>query len=193
MKVVWTVVSAPFFVILGLNIETLARAEGWDQFLMTASRDNLLSAFGFIWNPWVGLSALAVVAFTVGLWVDALLKALDSKKPTEEQICMQLGSAFLERSDILNDHLSRIHRLVGDAEQVSECMTLCIRARQLRISYPRIQERTPPDESLRTYQTFFSMVGPLLRDGHVSEAKLLAEQIGSELSRPRQPAGTPTN
>src|SRR5665811_658568 len=76
-----TVLAAPFVVVLYLNIETYAQSKGWDTLLKGAMEGKLPAVVDWALQPWVGLTGLALISFTLGLWFDAVLRRRERKAP----------------------------------------------------------------------------------------------------------------
>lgn len=71
--------AAPFVVILYLNIETYAQSKGWDTLLKGAMEGQVPAIVDWALQPWVGLTSLALISFTLGLWFDAVLRRRERK------------------------------------------------------------------------------------------------------------------
>lgn len=74
VRMAFTVLAAPFVVVLYLNIETYAQSEGWDTILKGTMEGRMPGVVSWALQPWVGLTGLALICFTLGLWTDAILR-----------------------------------------------------------------------------------------------------------------------
>lgn len=64
--------SALAGVVIGANVQKLMEVNGWDTFLTIGSHPDA-GRLAFAIGPWMLLAAVAVLAFTAGIWADSIL------------------------------------------------------------------------------------------------------------------------
>ena len=184
----FTAASLPFLVILYLNIEKYAESRGWDTFLLQLlepatqreeSEDSRL--IRALTNPWMVYAAITVIGMTLGVWLDAVLKRLDAKKPTKQDKLREIGNECLGVGQLIVIRLQqeRIGDWITD-DITPHVASLIITLEQNSFPIPDIENFREPAIA-EVLGRYFNMVGRLLVDGHFDQAREVAAQY-SEFS-----------
>src|SRR5262249_2764871 len=104
-----------------------------------------------------------VGGLTLGTWIDALLSGTEGRR-SEKYVQSELGSVDRQR-----DHAS--------ASLLAEVNSLMLDLRKAGIPVPFAPKGTEVEKWLEMASVYFSHVGPLLRDGHVRQARDVAELV----------------
>lgn len=65
---------------------------------------------------------------------------------------------------------------------LAEVVTLLVQLRKYGLHVPEIKADTSVDDKLGYAANYMAVMGPLLRDGHIKEAKAMSESICAEIS-----------
>ena len=126
----------------------------------------------FASQSWVLYTAIGLGGITIGLWTDNLLRGVEARKSPASLGEKAMWLAAEIQRDITNPLLYG-----NDIPRVSaEVYTFLIKLRELGITEPPVKEG---DGMLNAMQRFLTIIGPLLRDGHLKEAR----RISATLSR----------
>jgi len=121
-----------------------------------------------------------VGGLTLGTWIDALLTGSEGRQSEKyaaladkavrvrEAIQTELGNVDRQR-----DHAS--------ASLLAEVNSLMLDLRKARIPVPFALKGTDVEKWLEMASVYYSHVGPLLRDGHLREARGVAELVQMRL------------
>lgn len=155
-------------------------AHGWDEFL-TQGVDSPIASFlpAEATGPWAAFVAIAVLAFTAGLWVDSVLAKIASRPagPSTRRI---LGADSLNLASYMRNAADSFVR--EDATPLfAKSMSLFIRYEKLGFSLPEIPEKFSTNERLRMLAQYLTVVGRLLYDGHDNEAQQAAKHLSGSL------------
>ena len=121
-----------------------------------------------------------VGGLTLGTWIDAILTRTEghqSKKYaalTDSNSRKRSHSIGIGKVDRQRDHAS--------ASLLAEVNSLMLDVRKAGFPVPFAPKGTEVDKWLEMASVYFSHVGPLLRDGHLREARGVAELVQMRLS-----------
>src|SRR3990170_3392703 len=176
-RILLTIISAPFVVVAYLNIETYAQSKGWDAVLKTALEGNMPTVLEVALQPWVGVTGVGVLAFTFGLWVDALLKGFDSRRPTRAERIAALGKRSIKLSSDIGVTLSNYEENELPPSIFAEIRAIYVEYQKYGLPKLGTTLKLNGTQKLQLARTFLSHIGPLLRDGHYKEAKRVADKL----------------
>lgn len=184
VRIVFTLLSAPLLVVLYLNIETYAQSKGWDVILRDSLAGRMPNLLAFALQPWLALMGFGVISFTLGLWVDAVLRRFDSKRPTKAQKMSQLGIRCINASR----HAKRIAGntwLYGrdTPDLISEYSAIAIDLNKLGIPFIRVDNEANLEQNLYNLQHYLVAIGTLLGNGHLEAAKLQAQHFAEQTNQ----------
>lgn len=175
VRIVSAIFTTPCLVVIYLNIEKWAEAKGYDSFLVgwangaegiaeTSAIAALLTS-GPILN-----AAIAITFLTIGLWVDWILRRVDSKRPSRTEKARQLGVQCYNAARTLQFAIDDIDGNIIDAAPKLHSVQVALR--QFGIHAPSIDVKN--EMKLQNFVYFLRHVGTLLEDGHIDEAKRAA-------------------
>ena len=175
----WGFSGISFFagLVLAPNVDRLMAAHGWDKFL-TQGVDSPIARFlpAAATSPWAVFVAIAVMAFTAGLWVDSVLAKVSGRTPKPLRA---LGRDSLVLANHMREAADSFMR--QDATPLfAEGFSLFIRYEKFGFALPRPPERFSTNERLRMMAQYFTMTGQLF-DGHDIEARQTAKHLSSFL------------
>ena len=156
-------------------------AHGWDKFL-TQGVDSPIARFlpAAATSPWAAFVAIAVLAFTAGLWVDSALAKVSGRAVRTLKPLGALGRDSLVLANYMRDAADSFMR--QDATPLfAEGFSLFIRYEKFGFALPRPPERFSTNERLRMMAQYFTMIGQLLFDGHDIEARQTAKHLSTVL------------
>ncbi len=185
-RIVLSAISTPFWVVLYLNIEKLAEGRGWDAILKGAMEGKMPGVVSFVLQPWMGITALTIVSFTVGIWADALVRRLDAKKPTREQKIIALGRNCnnVARNAKNIAHSSFIYgRDYPDLLNAYRLIDMDLRDWGIEAPAPRDQGL---EKNADMIYRFLAAVGSLLAHNRFDEAKETAAVLLERFSQEQQ-------
>lgn len=100
--------SAPFVLIVYLNIEKLAEGYGWDVLLLGAWVSYSPALYEQLTKQWLSFTAVAIVSFTLGVWSDSLLRS------RRQQISLvRTGGAASELAERAEKLSRKLYDLLG--------------------------------------------------------------------------------
>jgi hypothetical protein len=126
--------------------------------------------------------ALAFVGgLTLGTWIDAILTGAKSRKSREY---VELADRAFQVREAIQSELENAGRQRDHAPPslLAEVNSLMLDMRKAKIPAPFAPKGTELEKWLEMASVYFSHVGPLLRDGHVSQAREVAELVQMRLS-----------
>lgn len=134
-----------------------------------------ISAFANL--PWVYPLAFILGGLTIGMWVDSLARRLDSSRLAARK---RLGDDFLDMAQAM-DARQGPRGFNNDWPQNVGALTPRMMSLQLEAAKYKIWVPGPNDlpKGAGFIIGYFTMIGQLLSDGHVKEAKNAAENIRS--------------
>lgn len=189
VRLALTGVTFVLIVVAVLNIETVAQRVGWDTILadkLGGVMPWLASAVSQAWFPWL---VFGMVCFTMGLWTDNLLRWRDAKAAGSPERLRALGESMIRYKGFIYDGFSRGHNNTiewtdhsqAEIDVFGETRTLLLRLYELGIQPPRNLRDVPRAEQMLYVAQMFSLIGPLLRDGHLKLARQSAKAYVSKV------------
>jgi len=121
-----------------------------------------------------------VCDLTLGTWTDAILAGAEGRK--SEKFTELADRAFQVRESIQSE-LADVNRQRDHASPslLAEVDSLMVDMRKARIPAPFAPKGTELEKWLEMASVYFSHVGPRLRDGHVSQAREVANLVQMRL------------
>ena len=113
---------------------------------------------------------------TLGTWIDAILKGTEGRQSEKYAALADKASRLTEAIQIELGNINR-QRDHASASLLAEVNALMLDLRRARIPVPLAPKGTEVEKWLEMASVYFSHVGPLLRDGHVGEAKGVASLV----------------
>lgn len=186
-RIVLAGISTPFVVVLYLNIETLAQSWGWDSLLVEAAQASAKPSFwervmDFLVSPIMALVSVALLAFTAGVWVDALLRRLARTAPpapAPDTRYENLGRGCETAYTRIN---SWLHPLYADGPRTvsasigAPLYSFLLTLQKAGIVAPVGVDMTDP-KIVGQIGDYLKLVGSLLVAGHIDEAKDAADHM----------------
>jgi len=131
--------------------------------------------------PYYAYVLAFVGGLTLGTWIDALLSGTEGRR--SEKYAVLSDRAFRIREDIQSE-LGSVDRQRdhASASLLAEVNSLMLDLRKAGIPVPFAPKGTEVEKWLEMASVYFSHVGPLLRDGHVRQARDVAELVQMRLS-----------
>ncbi|GMN12703.1 hypothetical protein [Altererythrobacter sp. MTPC7] len=169
-------------VVLGLNLENLAEAFGYDSVLADFAQGE--GFFPAVWSVMtsdlVFFGALVALGAGIAAWADHFAKKWDSTHLTHEQQCVAQSWPLR----ILADELERASHLPQiPAEIFSKLTSRYNTLRDLGFGAP-----SPPLDDPRAWfeihQVYLRLLWPILNDGHVDLAKLESMRWNGQVTKP---------
>ena len=122
-----------------------------------------------------------VGGLTLGIWIDALLTGTAGRR--SEKHAALSDRAFRIREDIQSE-LGNVDRQRDHASPslLAEVNSLMLDLRKAGIPVPFAPKGTEVEKWLEMASVYFGHVGPLLRDGHVRQARDVAQLVQMRLS-----------
>lgn len=176
MRLVITVVCAPFLWVIVLNVEKLAEKRGWDTTLSDAV-DSVPSAVSFHETLWFTLFSVLLVGFVIGIWVDWFVRKITQRK---SRVAEGLGAECRSLAGSIRTLLGNNLAIPSDFPLTKfdgEIDILRIRLKKLKFDVPTTAKFTfiNPDNYSRTHLEFLHQyldcIGAYLKEGMISEAK----------------------
>jgi len=176
IRLVATVVCAPFLWILVLNVEKLAEKRGWDTTLSDAV-ESVPENVSFHETLWFTLLSMGLVGFVFGIWVDWGLRRLSQRK---SKVAKHLGAECKSLAGSIRTLLGNNLAVPTDfplTKLDGEIDILRLKLKKLRFEVPTIAKFTfiHPDDYKREHLDFLHQyldcIGPYLKEGMTGEAK----------------------
>lgn len=173
--------SALAAVVISANIQKLMEVNGWDAFL-TSSHPSV-GRLAFAIGPWMLLAAVAVIAFTAGLWIDSVLAKMEDRPSPQAARNRHLGMASINLAHRINRAVTSYFS--EDATPLfAEILSLLIRYEKLGFKLPTIPQQWDTNQRLSAAGHYLMIVGRLMAEGQTEEAKAMAENIGASQLTP---------
>jgi hypothetical protein len=117
-----------------------------------------------------------VGGLTLGTWIDAVLAGTEGR---QSKTYAALGDKAIHVRQAIQMELDNVRRQRdhAPASLLAEVNSLMFDLRKVGIPVPFAPKGTDVDKWLEMASVYFSHVGPLLRDGHVREAKGMSELV----------------
>jgi hypothetical protein len=121
-----------------------------------------------------------VGGLTLGIWTDAILAG---NKGRRSEKYAALGDRAVRVREAIQMELSRVDRQRdhASASLLAEVNSLMLDLRKARIPVPFAPKGIDVEKWLEMASVYYSHVGPLLRDGHLREARGVAELVQMRL------------
>ena len=121
-----------------------------------------------------------VGGLTLGIWTDAILTG---NKGRRSEKYAALGDRAVRVREAIQMELSNVERQRdhASASLLAEVNSLMLDLRKARIPVPFAPKGTDVEKWLEMASVYYSHVGPLLRDGHLREARGVAELVQMRL------------
>ena len=113
---------------------------------------------------------------TLGTWIDAILKGTEGRQSEKYSALADKASRLTEAIQVELGNINR-QRDHASASLLAEVNALMLDVRRAHIPVPFAPKGTEVEKWLEMASVYFSHVGPLLRDGHVGEAKGVASLV----------------
>jgi|ERR1043166_447347 hypothetical protein len=172
--------SALLALAFGANVQKLMELRKWDTFLNAG----LAAKTGWaatIMRPWFLLLAIAVLAFTAGLWVDSALARLDVRPSKGVNKYARLGHDAL--------HVATVCQAAAESyvqqeatPLLAQVVSILIRLQKAGFDIPQMPPAGPnANPALLTASRYLSVVGTLLSKGQTGEARQIATQMAKSM------------
>jgi hypothetical protein len=121
-----------------------------------------------------------VGGLTLGTWIDPILTGTEGR--LSESYAM-LGDKAVSVSEAIQMELGNVdrRRIHASASLLAEVNSLMLDLRKAGMPVPFAPKGTEVEKWLEMASVYFSHVGPLLRDGHIREARGVAELVQMRL------------
>src|SRR6476469_7844391 len=131
--------------------------------------------------PHFGYVLAFVGGLTLGIWTDAILTG---NKGRRSEKYAALGDRAVRVREAIQMELSNVERQRdhASASLLAEVNSLMLELRKAGIPVPFAPTGTEVEKWLEMASVYFSHIGPLLRDGHLGEARHVAELVQTRLS-----------
>jgi len=126
-------------------------------------------------------SVLAFVGgLTLGTWIDAILTGTERRQSEKYGV---LADKVIRVGEAIQIELGRVDRQRdhATASLLAEVNSLMLDLRKARIPVPFAPKGIDVEKWLEMASVYYSHVGPLLRDGHLREARGVAELVQMRL------------
>ena len=122
-----------------------------------------------------------VGGLTLGTWIDAIIMGTEGRQSEKSAA---LGEKAVRVREAIQMELSNVERQRDHASPslLAEVNSLMLDLRKAGIPVPFAPKGTEVEKWLEMASVYFSHVGPLLRDGHLGEARRVAELVQMRLS-----------
>src|SRR6476660_1399656 len=126
--------------------------------------------------PHFGYVLAFVGGLTLGIWTDAILTG---NKGRRSEKYAALGDRAVRVREAIQMELSNVERQRdhASASLLAEVNSLMLDLRKARLPVPFAPKGTEVEKWLKMASVFCSHVGPLLRDGHLVQARGVAELV----------------
>jgi len=197
VRLIGTVLSVPFLVVLYFNIENLAARLGLDNVLadVIAPKNGRQPVIEFFQEPvvlWASLFGLGVVA---GLWIDVWLRGLEPKRSNRKPRDKWSTTYSKVRA------MHKIFQALKDADDPRipdslpmEFLAVCISLRSHGIAVPPPIPRQFGAKIIELNWTYLSVICPLMRERHYLHTRFyaffLSKFIKREVQKLRSLRGT---
>jgi hypothetical protein len=121
-----------------------------------------------------------VGGLTLGTWIDAILTGTEGR---QSEKYAALGDKAVRAREAIQTELEKVDRQRdhASASLLAEVNSLMLHLRKAGIPVPFAPKGTEVEQWLEMASVYFSHVGPLLRDGHLREARGVAELVQMRL------------
>ena len=119
---------------------------------------------------------------TLGTWIDAILKGTEGRQSEKYAALADKAGRLTEAIQIELGNVNR-QRDHASASLLAEVNALMLDLKRARIPVPFAPKGTEVEKWLEMASVYFSHLGPLLRDGHVGEAKGVASLVQLRLGK----------
>jgi hypothetical protein len=122
-----------------------------------------------------------VGGLTLGTWIDATLTGTEGRQSKKYAA---LADKAIRVREAIQTELGKVDRQRdhASASLLAEVNSLMLDLRKTGIPVPFAPKGTEVEKWLEMASVYFSHVGPLLRDGHIGQAKGVAELVQMRLS-----------
>ena len=122
-----------------------------------------------------------VGGLTLGTWMDAILTGTTGHRSKK---CAALADKAIRLREAIQLELGKVDRQRDhvSASLLAEVNSLMLDLRKAGIPVPFAPKGTEVEKWLEMASVYFSHIGPLLRDGHLREARGVAELVQMRLS-----------
>lgn len=167
-KRIWSVLSIPFWIIVGVNIETYVVGRKWNTFLTDFLGGPESPLVNLATTPILAVAAGGIVGFTIGVWTDNLLKREEQRRPTLET-----------KLRALSKDCDYVIRLIENGEMsvdlAAEMDSLIVKLKKQGITTPAFRQYNPTVRLMNGFRQYLLSFRALLRDGHLREAREAAK------------------
>ena len=121
-----------------------------------------------------------VGGLTLGTWTDAIVAGAEGRK---SERFTELADRAFQVTESIQSELADVNRQRDHASPslLAEVNSLMVDIRKAGIPVPFAPKGTELEKWLEMASVYFSHVGPLLRDGHLSQAKEIADLVQMRL------------
>lgn len=182
VRIVSAIISTPCVVVIYLNIEKWAEANGYDSFLVdwtrhadgTAEPEPVMSILTS--GPML-YGAIAISSLTLGLWIDWVARRFERSKPSKKSTLKSIGYECKSLGRDIGAELGTIDPRIY--RYLPQLHSLSLKMRKAKLPTTAI---CPNDsEYMGLYVSYLRFVGQLLVDGHNNEASGTAQSIINEM------------
>jgi hypothetical protein len=131
--------------------------------------------------PYLNYVLAFVGGLTLGTWMDAILTGTTGHRSKK---CAALADKAIRLREAIQLEFGKVDRQRDhvSASLLAEVNSLMLDLRKAGIPVPFAPKGTEVEKWLEMASVYFSHVGPLLRDGHLREARGVAELVQMRLS-----------
>lgn len=131
--------------------------------------DILDGDLSWIYNPWLALVAIIIISFTLGLWVDTILK----KRPTKAEKSKKASTSISHMQHLIEKALEQERASsYFDSSIPRKIEAFYIKLKKLGLDVPDITFKQGDEkEYLQLHWSYLNNIVHLLEGGHWEEAK----------------------
>jgi hypothetical protein len=188
-RLVFTTISAPFLVVLYLNIEKWAETKGYDTLLVNAlsasSMDDMTigsTVLEWATRPSTLTTSLVLAGFVLGLWVDALLRRSENKAPRRQRNLRAIGMRCQSLMQEIGGRFRSVNPMTeGDYNHIwSLFLPVAFDLERLRMKVPN--REISSEEDLTHIYMYLQFIGPLLQNNDLRAARKAAKALYREVN-----------
>jgi hypothetical protein len=178
LRIVGTVLAFIALAVVTLNVEAVATAVGLDN--VAAHPDLIGTIAAVLTAPLTLYVALICLGFGLFLLLDRLARRWDGNHPSEDQRLRAMWLDLDNLSDLIEDELQR-GQAVPSVALASKVAAKFTTLNRLGLHTPVL---APAGRYwFSTLKMFIDHIAPVLREGHIQDAKALADEFIQELGK----------